>query len=467
MATTTTESSSPQHRGDLTAAGTLDSDFDTALQLQSPNEAVPIKIPDEFRDEGSSKDLNDDEVFRVYFKGMMNEERIGDDSSSTVTLAGIGVGICNDKDEVIYELRKPLGENELSMRGVECKALIEGLNVAIDLGLKRIVLYFDYYPLYQFVTGNWSSKQRNIAPLLNQVARLTNKFTYCGASFVARNDIKYAFKLARDAISSQVKKPEESISAEKETCEICFEDSNINQIFSVDNCTHRYCFSCMKQHIEAKLFNGSVPKCPHEDCNSELRIDSCGEFLPPNLIEIMKVQVKEASIPVGERIYCPYPKCSALMSKREVLEHHKSEFGGAMRCVKCFGEFCINCKVVWHSNMTCTEYEGKNLNHHAEDAKLKTLAASNLWRQCEKCSHMIELSAGCHHMTCRCGYEFCYNCGAEWNDETATCDCPLYSEDVLYNGDETEDELYEYESDEDEEDDDEDENDVNDSKSDD
>lgn len=153
---TTTESSPPQNSCNLTAAGTLDSDFDIALQLQSPNDTVPSKIPDE----GSSKDLNDDEVFRVYFKGMMNEERIGDDSSSTVTLAGIGVGIFNDKDEVIYELRKPLGENELSMRGVECKALIEGLNVAIDLGLKRIVLYFDYYPLYQFVS--FSLTFRNI-----------------------------------------------------------------------------------------------------------------------------------------------------------------------------------------------------------------------------------------------------------------------------------------------------------------
>lgn len=29
---------------------------------------------------------------------------------------------------------------------------------------------------------------------------------------------------------------------------------------------------------------------------------------------------------------------------------------------------------------------------------------------------------------CRCGYEFCYTCGAEWKDKKATCSCPLWEE---------------------------------------
>ena len=42
-----------------------------------------------------------------------------------------------------------------------------------------------------------------------------------------------------------------------------------------------------------------------------------------------------------------------------------------------------------------------NPNPPAEDVKLKSLATSNLWRQCVKCNHMIELAEGCYHMTCR------------------------------------------------------------------
>lgn len=41
---------------------------------------------------------------------------------------------------------------------------------------------------------------------------------------------------------------------------------------------------------------------------------------------------------------------------------------------------------------------------------------------------------------CRCGYEFCYNCGAEWKDKKATCSCPLWDEgNILYDEDEDED----------------------------
>lgn len=261
------------------------------------------------------------------------------------------------------------------------------------------------------VTGKWSSNQRKISTLIKEVTDLSKKFTYCQPSHVARHDIKFAFKLAREAIDSQVNKAAEASSSTnlKETCAICLEDLDTNRIFSVDNCLHRYCFSCMKQHVEVKLLHGMLPTCPHDKCKSELRIDSCGTFLTPRLIEIMTQRLKEASIPVTEKVYCPYPKCSALMSKSEALEYSKStivgaERSGARKCKKCNGHFCINCKVPWHNMMTCFDYKRRN-PYPQEEAKLKNLAATNMWRQCVKCNHMIELTAGCYHMTCR------YGCG--------------------------------------------------------
>ncbi|KAL6979291.1 RBR-type E3 ubiquitin transferase [Sarracenia purpurea var. burkii] len=396
--------------------------------------------------EGPSKGANSPaETFRVYFKGLVNEERVRD---SVVALAGIGIAICDSRDDLIFELRKPLLGNGMNRMTIEVKALIEGLSAAIALDLKRVVFYCDYYPLYQFVIGRWPPKQRKIATLVSQVNLLRNKFLYSAPSLVARNDIKFAFKFAREAILSQVNKPSDSSCAKNmiENCVICLEDTDVGQIFSVDNCLHRYCFSCMKQHVEVKLLHGMVPKCPHEGCTSELKIGSCQKFLTPKLIEIMKQRMKEASIPVTEKVYCPYPRCSALMSSREILEYSKNTFVGAeqsgvRKCTKCLGLFCINCKVPWHINMSCSEYKRKNPYPPADDAKLKTLAERNLWRQCVKCKHMIELDTGCYHMTCRCGYEFCYICGAEWKNKKATCSCPLWEEDnILYNEGESDEE---------------------------
>ena len=33
---------------------------------------------------------------------------------------------------------------------------------------------------------------------------------------------------------------------------------------------------------------------------------------------------------------------------------------------------------------------------------------------CPKCRHGIQKSEGCDHMRCRCGAEFCFICGADY-----------------------------------------------------
>ncbi|XP_016487510.1 E3 ubiquitin-protein ligase RSL1 [Nicotiana tabacum] len=398
--------------------------------------------------EGTSENV-DKEVFRVYFKGLV------ENYSPKVVFGGIGVAICDSRDELLFEMRKPFYGSAMNRQCIEFKALIEGLNAAIALDLKRVVFYCDYFPIFQFVTGRWSAKQRKVAALLNQVVLLRQKFLFCQPSFVSRNEIMFAFKFAREAMVSQIKKVAESAASGNvyETCVICLEETDIGKIFSVDGCRHRYCVSCMKQHVEVKLLHGMLPKCPHADCNSDLKLSSCSKFLTPKLIDMMKQRIKEASIPVTEKVYCPYPKCSALMSKSDVLEYSKGDFVvaercGIRKCTTCNGLFCIDCKVPWHSGITCFEYRRRNPNP-PEDVKLKNLAAVNLWRQCIKCNHMIELAAGCYHMTCRCGYEFCYTCGAPWKDKKATCSCKLWDEDYILDSDEDGDEFDDDEFDDD------------------
>ncbi|CAI0548587.1 unnamed protein product [Linum tenue] len=392
--------------------------------------------------EGSSKTtavtgnrLGGGGIFRLYFKGLVSEERV---NGQTVVLAGIGVAICDPLENLVFEVRKPL-IGERSRGAAEIKALIEGLNAALALDLKRIVVFYDYYPLYQFVTGRWPPKQRKVAMSMNQVSILYRKFEFCNSSLIPRYAIRLAFKLARDSIVSQLAGgPSEFVHAKTsphETCVICLEDTDVDCMFSVDQCSHRFCFSCMKQHVEVKLLHGMVPQCPSDGCKSELKVNSCQKFLTPKLVEMMQVRIKEASIPATEKVYCPYPKCSALMSKSEAYAFVGSERTPARKCLKCHGLFCIDCKVPWHSAMDCDMYKRVNPNP-PEDAKLKFLASRNLWRQCKKCNHMIELAEGCYHMTCRCGNEFCYNCGAEWKDKKATCSCPLWVEDNILHEDE-------------------------------
>ncbi|KAJ6699415.1 RBR-TYPE E3 UBIQUITIN TRANSFERASE [Salix purpurea] len=434
------------------------------LKDRRQSELEMRRTREDIEQEEEDEEDNESVVFKLYFKGLLSEE------NGNKIFGGIGIAICDPMKNLVFEISKPLIGNGKSTIAAEAKALIEGLNAGLALGLKRIVVYCHCFPLYNYFTGRWSAKQRKVAMLIDQIAVLREKFVYCNPILVPRNDIEYAFRFAREAITSQVTKQPAESSNERvaiiEACVICLEDTDVERIFSVDECRHRYCFSCMKQHVEVKLLHGMMPKCPHEACESLLNVESCRKFLTPKLFEMMCLRIKEASIPVSEKIYCPYPKCSALMSKNEVSEYSKSAVPaglqgvGARKCSKCHGLFCINCKVPWHNNMTCYNFKRMNPNNPGEDVKLKSLATRNLWRQCVKCSHMIELAEGCYHMTCRCGYQFCYNCGAEWKDKKATCSCPLWDEDnILYAENDSD-------FDEDDEDEDEDEDDYYDSETD-
>ncbi|KAK8601820.1 hypothetical protein V6N13_058504 [Hibiscus sabdariffa] len=374
-----------------------------------------------------------DEGFRVYVKGLVSEERVRE---MTVMVGGVGVAVCDFGNNLVLEVRKKLEGAEFmsgEMAGVE--AVIHGLNAALSLDLKKITLFVDDFMVHQYITGRVQPGQSKTGTIVNEVALLQKRFTYFQSSLVARNDMKFALALARDSIVFQITWPAESSNGKglKETCVICFEDVDTTRMFSVEGCFHRYCFSCMKQHVEVKLLNAMVANCPHEGCNSEVTIDSCGKFLDPKLVKIMIDCKKEASVPVTEKVYCVFPRCSALMSKSEVLQYTNTvilgaEHSGARKCVKCHCFFCINCKVPWHYDMTCSVYKRRNPHPVKEDAMFNSLAKKRKWRECIKCKNVVELAEGCYHITCRCGYEFCYTCGLPWKNKKATCTCPIWDE---------------------------------------
>ena len=43
-------------------------------------------------------------------------------------------------------------------------------------------------------------------------------------------------------------------------------------------------------------------------------------------------------------------------------------------------------------------------------------------KQCPSCLFWVEKNKGCDHMTCRCGYEFCFRCGAKYGQGDCNCD---------------------------------------------
>jgi hypothetical protein len=74
--------------------------------------------------------------------------------------------------------------------------------------------------------------------------------------------------------------------------------------------------------------------------------------------------------------------------------------------------YCFNCKQSAHKPCDCEITEKWFLLCSDEKENINWVKAFT--KKCDKCGDHIEKNQGCNHMTCRCGYEFCWLCRKEW-----------------------------------------------------
>jgi len=87
-------------------------------------------------------------------------------------------------------------------------------------------------------------------------------------------------------------------------------------------------------------------------------------------------------------------------------------------CPMCEKEYCLKCRVIFHKDETCKEYQ-VSANVSEEDRLTLKFMKGKKYKQCGKCKFWVEKNQGCDHMTCRCSYQFCYKCGGKY----MACEC--------------------------------------------
>ncbi|CAI9105210.1 OLC1v1004083C1 [Oldenlandia corymbosa var. corymbosa] len=151
----------------------------------------------------------------VHVKGSMGN--MNGNGKHDAYVGGIGVAVCDMNDLLIFEVRKRVVGGEMSIEVVKVKALIEGLHVATMLGLKRILIICDSQLIHQCFTGKWHPREGNLGRLFSQLTILLRNLPRCKLCLVATKRLKFAAKLAQDAIVSQ---PGKHVGGKKpiETC---------------------------------------------------------------------------------------------------------------------------------------------------------------------------------------------------------------------------------------------------------
>ncbi|KAJ7627525.1 hypothetical protein DFH06DRAFT_1227387 [Mycena polygramma] len=181
---------------------------------------------------------------------------------------------------------------------------------------------------------------------------------------------------------------------------------------------HGYCIGCLTSYIQSKLdpdgkgggnsgiivFPIRCPECPITEFMDGIPDEIAARVLGPEKMVLWDHQKLLNSIP---HLYCPNPKCSAIVQAPEDTDDPQSV------CPSCQLLMCVACRVAWHNGISCEQYQALPPDERSpEDRLLHELAKANSWRRCPSCSSLVELISGCNHMTCRCGTHFCFKCGS-------------------------------------------------------
>ncbi|KAI0135157.1 hypothetical protein F4814DRAFT_436915 [Daldinia grandis] len=186
-------------------------------------------------------------------------------------------------------------------------------------------------------------------------------------------------------------------------CVSCLDDFNPKEMVRVS--CHSYCKPCFLRLIRTTCDNEQQwpPKCclnPIPTATIILNVDS-------ELKKIYHDRAAEWNLPISERVYCSRQSCSLWLQPDQINRARNIArcSTGHWTCIICRGQ----------------QHEGDNCPEDRDMMKTDELAEEEGWKRCYGCRAYVEHGEACQHMTCRCGAEFCYVCGARWR----TCACTM------------------------------------------
>jgi len=199
----------------------------------------------------------------------------------------------------------------------------------------------------------------------------------------------------------------------KYQCQVCLDDDfNLKDIFVLETCKHFLCQDCMTQHMVSLINNNksSHMECPIFQCSSPITYVEVKRSVNPEEFQRYEQFTLGGVLGLDDNCrWCPRRGCQT-----PTIGNPDSPM---IRCPKpnCHFTYCFNCKVEWHADITCEQYEQwKKDNGNGGDLFEK-------WRQkntkpCPNCKTNIQKNGGCNHMTCTsCKYEFCWLCSEKYN----------------------------------------------------
>lgn len=367
---------------------------------------------DEIMKQGLKNSIDDDFLdefsVRMFFKGVS----ISIPGINGFDLSGIGVVMEGINKVPVIQVQKKL-EFFVDESVADYLALMDGLLEATQNNIKRVFAFTDSTILYNQITTDKTLENPLLMALKQRVQEHIQNLEHFVLKYVP--NVLEPLHLAQVAIGiiNLPNKDDKSL----QTCSICLEEKP-TPITITMKCSHKFCSSCIKSHVEEQLQSSQVPvKCPCSNCRYYISTPEFKSFLPVVSYALLEDALSLIS---GDKFYCPFSDCAVLLDPccdSDQLENN------CVECPVCQRFICVKCGVTWHVSMSCDEFQDRP-PPVADDGGG---SENGRWRRCRMCERMIELTHD--HMTCWCGHEFCYSCGAQYIDNEQTCECAILGSD--------------------------------------
>lgn len=207
------------------------------------------------------------------------------------------------------------------------------------------------------------------------------------------------------------------------TCEVCFDEIRGDETFSMP-CNHRFCVPCWTAFLKAETTGGSVTGksclmtiCPGFKCR-----DAVGEEVFELLLskedyeKYARMKFLSFVDSNDDYTWCPAPGCE------KIIGH--SAKGKTVQC-ECMMQFCYSCRCRAHAPAKCSD---ANLWRVREENKDKDGGGAHKVtnvKPCPKCKALTFKDGGCMHIQCKCGAQWCWQCG-KGDHHVWECKLPEY-----------------------------------------
>mmetsp|Transcript_88522 Transcript_88522/g.166945 ORF Transcript_88522/g.166945 Transcript_88522/m.166945 type:complete len:1154 (+) Transcript_88522:43-3504(+) len=275
--------------------------------------------------------------------------------------------------------------------------------------------------------GYWSQRVRTLHRLHNidcpaaEVAGCTNCLVEGDLlGVVERADLDEANKHIQNVDEQNLQLIQQLKAQQEEyrpmfTCAICLTEHEVEGCCTLP-CQHRFCFESLQYHFDIIVRERRLNKltCPADGCDFNLRNEEHIHIFQQCLSDESYHKLLEfLTRDISHVVECRHRGC-----EERVFLDDEDDFAN-LQCPR--GHlFCARCEYGPHRGMSCDERQEqmarqKKAEEDQKDQDAAWHGAMDLgWKPCPmRCTFGggFKASEECDHVTCQCGFEFCWDCG--------------------------------------------------------